>query len=169
MVPVWWIHYHRYQINWISLSFLACPFLLCLWKVSKNLTKCPAQKLDSRLWKRICFFWTLGTCWQIKTAHFVKRIFHFLWFLNFRDFFYLRMIFRAEAKSINKLSPPVKYQRISTQCWRYLFLLLDSFFECSKLMSPPWFKMKGQELQQSGKKWQFRRSMNNFFITRVKR
>ena len=87
MVPVWWIHYHLYQINWISLSFLACPFLLCLWKVSKNLTKCPAQKLDSRLWKRICFFWTLGTCWQIKTAHFVKRIFHFLWFLDFRDFF----------------------------------------------------------------------------------
>ena len=107
-------------------------------------------------------FWTLGTCWQIKTTHFVKRIFHFLWFLNFRDFFYLRMIFRAEAKSINKLSPPVKYQRISTQCWRYLFLLLDSFFECSKLMSTTDSKWKDKSYNKVAKMWQFRRSMNNF-------
>ena len=92
---------------------------------------------------------------------FRQENFPFSVIFKFSRFFYLRMIFRAEAKSINKLSTPVNYQRISTQCWRYLFLLLDSFFECSKLMSPPDSKWEDKSYNKVTKKWQLRRSMNN--------
>ena len=151
MVPVWWIHYHRYQINWISLSFLACPFLLCLWKVSKKSYKISSTKIDSKLWKRVCFFLNTRYLLANQNRPFRQVNFPFSVIFKFSRFFYLRMIFRAEAKSINKLSPPVKYQRISTQCWRYLFLLLDSFFECSKLMSPPDSKWKDKSYNKVAK------------------
>ena len=138
--------------NKLNKSFISCMsfFVVPMESVQKSY-EMSSTKIRFKIMKTHLLFLNTRYLLANQNRPFRQENFPFSVIFRFSRFFYLRMIFRAEAKSINKLSPPVKYQRISTQCWRYLFLLLDSFFECSKLMSPPDSKWKDKSYNKVAK------------------